>query len=391
MSKKSHIMLGCCAVFFCAASAYAQGYIDTCAHLREWAAGSPQTEAEYQKQYDMLRMYIERCAVSDSNYWGGASNGNSGDAVVGTGITFTHPSAHLDTWRVWSGSISCSGGFTIIEPKGNNPLSVEKTLGVDTCIHLKSWMYDQPQSPQEFKEQYDTLRLFIEKCAASDSKSWEVFTTIDGAVQSFSDDTTRFDTYRNWLISVLYLNTINPEYFCECMGSIPSTYQEGSIYHHVQNASLAVLNYLHYHHPECWGPADSEAYSNDTIYLRSIGIDPTQLPPLDSIGLGFLLKSGVPSPSTPLSSQYLASFTSSPNPFRKETTLEFTLNRMAYVTLAVYDELGRFVWGDGRGTSLEAGTHTIHLDGSALPSGTLYARIATGFGEVKTVKLVHEK
>ena len=88
---------------------------------------------------------------------------------------------------------------------------------------------------------------------------------------------------------------------------------------------------------------------------------------------------------------YLASFTSSPNPFVKATTLEFTLNRMTYITVSVYDELGRLVWGDGRGSSLEAGTHDIQIDGSKLPSGTLYARIATGFGEVKTVKLVHEK
>jgi hypothetical protein len=350
--KQFHIMLGCCAVFFCAASVY--GNID-------------------------------------SNYWGGASNGNSGDAVVDTGITFSpHPSAHLDTWRVWSGSISCSGGFTSTKSKGEKALSLIQPIVIDNCMRLFGWSSDQPQSPQEYKEQYDSLRLYIELCATTDNNSWQVFTTMGGAVQAYSDDTTRFDTYRNWLISVLYLNTKVPQYFCECMGSIVSTYQEGSIYHHVQNASLAVLNYLHYHHPECWGPADSEAYSNDTIYARSIGIDPTQLPPLDSIGLGFLLKSGVTSPSAPLSSQYLASFTSSPNPFRKETTLEFTLNRMAYVTLAVYDELGRLVWGDGRGTSLEAGTHAIHLDGSALPSGTLYARISTGFGEVKTVKLVHE-
>jgi hypothetical protein len=64
---------------------------------------------------------------------------------------------------------------------------------------------------------------------------------------------------------------------------------------------------------------------------------------------------------------------------------------MTYTTIAVYDVLGRLVWGDGRGSSLEAGEHSIHLDATNFPSGTLYARIATGFGEVKTVKLVHEK
>jgi hypothetical protein len=261
----------------------------------------------------------------------------------------------------------------------------------DTCTHLKSWEYDQPQSPQEYIEQYDTLRLYIEKCASGDSQSFRVFPTMDGAVQSYSDDTARFDSYRNWLISVLYLNTIIPEYFCACMGSIAGTYQAGSIYHHVQNASLAVLNYLRqYHSPTCWGPADSASYAKDTIYLRSKGKDPTQIPPLDSIGLGFLLKSGVASPSTPLSSQYLASFTSSPNPFTAETKLRFALNRMSYVAIEVYDLLGNKVYGKGSGRTYEAGSYEIALDGKMLPHGTLYARISTGFGEVKTVKLVHE-
>ena len=35
--------------------------------------------------------------------------------------------------------------------------------------------------------------------------------------------------------------------------------------------------------------------------------------------------------------------------------------------------------------------HRVYLDGNSLPSGTLYGRISTGFGEVKTVKLVHEE
>jgi hypothetical protein len=90
------------------------------------------------------------------------------------------------------------------------------------------------------------------------------------------------------------------------------------------------------------------------------------------------------------SNDYLNSLTTSPNPFTAKITLKFTLNRMAYTTIAIYDELGRLVWGDGRGSSLEAGLHTVHIDGKDLPHGTLYARISTGFGEVKTVKLVHE-
>jgi hypothetical protein len=63
---------------------------------------------------------------------------------------------------------------------------------------------------------------------------------------------------------------------------------------------------------------------------------------------------------------------------------------MAYIVLTVYDDLGKVVWGNEKGTSLEAGRHTISLDGASLPRGTLYARISTGFGEVKTLKLVRQ-
>ncbi len=258
--------------------------------------------------------------------------------------------------------------------------------GYDTCTHLKSWAGDQPQSAEEYKEQYDTLRLFIEKCAASDSESWRVFTALDGSVQSYSSDTTRFDQYRTWLISILYLNTTNPEYFCRVINSIAGTYQYGK-YRHL--GYLAVLNYFRENH-QCG--FDSAAFAKDSILDVQRGYDPTHLPSLDSMGLGFLLgNTGVTPTISGLGMQYLASFTSSPNPFIKKTTLEFTLNRMAYITLSVYDALGRLVWGDGRGSSLEAGTHDIQIDGSLLPSGTLYERIATGFGEVKTVKLIHEK
>ena len=90
------------------------------------------------------------------------------------------------------------------------------------------------------------------------------------------------------------------------------------------------------------------------------------------------------------SNSFLNSFTSSPNPFTSETKLNFTLNRMTYVTIEVYDLLGNKVFGNA-GRSYEAGSYEINLDGSTIPTGTFYARISTGFGEVKTVKLVHEK
>jgi hypothetical protein len=167
------------------------------------------------------------------------------------------------------------------------------------------------------------------------------------------------------------------------MESITTTYQKTV-------EVLAIWNYLRHNHLECWGQSADKQYSQDSATASHSGEDPNHLPSLDSLGLGFLLKSGV-TPTIPFAGQDLGSFTSSPNPFNHGTILEFTLYRMTYTTVAVYDELGKLVWGDGRGSSLETGVHSVQIDGTNLPSGTLYARISTGFGEVKTVKLVHEK
>ena len=133
-----------------------------------------------------------------------------------------------------------------------------------------------------------------------------------------------------------------------------------------------------------------DTYNKGIAEFKQFNKD-TTVPSLDSIGLGFLLghSAVAPTPTVP-AGMFVTSLTSTPNPFTAETTLDFTLNGMTYVTVGVYDELGRWVWGDSHGYSLEAGKHTVHIDGKDLPHGALYARISTGFGEVKTVKVIHE-
>ena len=241
----------------------------------------------------------------------------------------------------------------------------------DTCAHLKEWEH-RDSDP---KEQYDSLRYYIEKCAASDDQSYWAFSSLDGAVQFMSNDTTRFDLYRAWLISVLYLNKTNPAYFCSCLSSIAGTYYGK----YQATGYLAVLNYMRQTHPCGWDSLSQAEYSKDSAYDAQHGYDVNHLPSLDSLGLGFLIDpSGVVSPSNPLSSQYLTSFTSSPNPFITESSLEFNLNRMSYVTLSVYDELGRLVWGDGRGSSLEAGMHEVHIDAASFPAARFMQEFRQG-------------
>jgi hypothetical protein len=206
---------------------------------------------------------------------------------------------------------------------------------IDTCQRWHGWLSIRPSNQIEAKMQYDTLRRYIESCGKNDD-SYDAFNGLAGAVPLMSNDTTRFDQFRSWLISVLYLNTTQPYYFCACMLDIAGTYHYGK-YHPL--GYLAVLNYLRHNNASCWSPGDSAEYAKDSAYDAQQGYvdDVNHLPPLDSLGLGFLLKGGVKSsPSSPLPSQYLASFSSNPNPFGKETTLEFTLNRMTYATIAVY-------------------------------------------------------
>ncbi len=284
---------------------------------------------------------------------------------------------------------SCSGEFDLIKKKANTSV-IQKAPNTlpDSCLRLRGWSSGTLNTKEQYKMRYDSLRRYVESCAVSDNDwSSHAFLYLDNAVQQYDpDDTTRYDRYREWMISVLYLNTTNPYYYCNCLGSIAGTYQYGKYYS--TNAGLAVFKYLRTIKP-CDDKGLEEEITKDSLALLKRRLD-TTIPSLEDLGLGFLLTHNSVSPSTALPTIFLASFTSSPNPFKTETTLSFELNRMAYVTVEVFDPLGRKVWGDDHGYSLDKGIHTVHLDGSKFSSGAYYARISTGFGEVKTLKLVKQ-
>ncbi len=78
-----------------------------------------------------------------------------------------------------------------------------------------------------------------------------------------------------------------------------------------------------------------------------------------------------------------------PNPFADQATLGFDVPEVANVRLVVYDVLGRAVVRlvDGE---VEAGRHTVVLDGAGLPSGVYLIRLttATGFAATQRVTLL---
>ncbi|RJP80835.1 MAG: T9SS C-terminal target domain-containing protein [Candidatus Zixiibacteriota bacterium] len=85
-----------------------------------------------------------------------------------------------------------------------------------------------------------------------------------------------------------------------------------------------------------------------------------------------------------------------PNPFNPTTTLRFDLPAAGWVRLEVFDTAGRRVYGARHASPLPsgeawypAGTHEVTFDGTALPSGIYFVRLAAGEGtQVQKVVLL---
>lgn len=255
----------------------------------------------------------------------------------------------------------------------------------DTCAELKGFEPNGHLTDKEAQRaKYDTLRLYIEKCAATDPGSYFAFTSIDGALYLCSEDPKDYFEYRDWLISVLYLNTTVPFYFCRCVMSMALACRYSN--YDPTNTTIAVLRYLR-SNPKCNDEALQEQITQDSIDLIHTGKD-TTIPSLGELGLGFLLNSSGVAPNLS-SPKYLVGFTAKPNPFTTELQLRFHLNRMSYCSLQIVDILGNQVFAVSGRTYME-GDHEMIVDGKSLPSGMFYVRISTGFGEVKTIKLIKE-
>jgi hypothetical protein len=128
-----------------------------------------------------------------------------------------------------------------------------------------------------------------------------------------------------------------------------------------------------------FNPPDSSAHSGDTLYLftkKGVSIHDTLT--IQGITLYVPPTGGVPSA--------YALYQNYPNPFNPSTTIKFELPRTAYVTLGVYDILGRQVSvlvNERR----NAGIHEVKFDGSGLSSGVYFCRIEAG-SFVQTRKLL---
>ncbi|TLY31411.1 MAG: T9SS type A sorting domain-containing protein [Ignavibacteria bacterium] len=75
-----------------------------------------------------------------------------------------------------------------------------------------------------------------------------------------------------------------------------------------------------------------------------------------------------------------------PNPFNSNTTIEFEINAPGFISLTVYDLLGRKISTLAEGV-LEPGVHRRTFDGSSLGSGIYFYRLET----VDRVRGLHER
>ncbi len=77
-----------------------------------------------------------------------------------------------------------------------------------------------------------------------------------------------------------------------------------------------------------------------------------------------------------------------PNPFNPVTTISFSILNSSYVSLKIFDDLGKDVRTLVNGVK-PSGNYQIEFDASALPSGVYYFRLQSGaFAETKKLILL---
>ncbi len=356
----------------------------------------------------------------DRNYWGGF------DPYLGTsGCTdcFWDGSGTIVSAQTWSGTlsytatvgaasliwiappdVSCGdgwGGAVPRKPVQNRTMSVtEDSSKACTQMYLSGYLLGRNS---QWQGALDTLKRFVETCPLNPS-SPSAFPQLGGAMGHLDHGDSLFrDGYLKWLESVLYLNTIQPEYFCACVQQIagalpyPVDNAPGNVSRNT-NMSLSVIHWLLLN-TTCDTPSLWLAYHQTrTDQRRQWANNPnayvldTTLPPLSKWGLDtvlakhfqYALVKGGPDNF----SRIVNSYNVTKNPTDGATELRFTLGSDAYVNVEVHDVLGRLVSGDAVGKILSVGDHRVSIDISNYPAGTYYLSITLGTGEVRTVKLV---
>ncbi|HET9137614.1 MAG TPA: hypothetical protein VFO76_13355, partial [Candidatus Kapabacteria bacterium] len=309
------------------------------------------------------------------------------------------------------GTVGCTDGLEehndnqIIRPK--DAAFDEGNISVADCAHLYNVGKDYSGSskPINLRKGYDTLRSFIESCAAipnsADGKpSWGAFISLDKCVNEMDTANIRWLEYREWLKKVLYLSD-DSMYYCSDVNSLFTTFNylvpsKGWDY----NSIIAVIDYLltsnrcpdqtaYFLEGRQYDRDRQVQFWRDTVKDSIATPLDTSAISIDSIGLSILKGPQFGAVKNhPFQSIALSELRASKNPFTDETTLETTISDAMMLRLEVFDVLGKQVYSENEFFS--SGDVRWKLDGKLLPKGSLYARVSTIGGNVRTVKLVRE-
>lgn len=301
------------------------------------------------------------------------------------------------------GGVFCGG--TLTTPKdGKNDVSITSFPSdqIQRCNEMFAVGRGMAQAAGWRKQGYDTLKAFVEKCAPDTNfrGTQQAFTGMNGAIQYMGGEMTRYLEYREWLKSVLYLNTVDPGYYCAAVEAIMFTYMRDGTYTHNFPAQLAILQYL-LESGKCDKDILLQYYKETRDMQRKTWADTTTvdtnlvkmdttLPTLEDLDLEILRGPQQGSvPSETYASPALLEVRATTNPFTSSTEIEYTLGRTAQVEISVYNALGQAIWSQPFGAVRDARTHHISI-GSDLQPGTYFLRVATLTGDVRTLKLVKQ-
>lgn len=357
----------------------------------------------------------------DTTYWGGytpqATNPTSG--VFDTkfpNVTYTRAAPPAISEIGFSGWVSCGDGVDEITTRSSGKKN-DRTMSVldnsdpytDSACHEWYGMAIGYNQEGKYQAAYDTARHFIEHCANTPN-SRQGFKETGIAVQYISNDNNRWLEYREWLKSVLYLNT-DTLYYCSDILAMGKTFQYIDPKTGMRDyRGERTLDQFVIENGKC--PMFTDDFKEDYVsayqvqrqrYFDTLKVTTdtnlypfdSTIPTIDELGLGILRQnpnSSVRAIDAPKFS--IGSLSASSNPFTQETEITLEMNATSVVRFDLLNELGQTVQSNnvgGLGRVTERGKHQIPLNGSDLASGTYYARFSTPYGEVKTLKLRHLK
>ncbi len=352
----------------------------------------------------------------DNNFWEnvplsevldpflGSTNWSSGPTsgeVDAFNITFSASSgAAFNSLIDQPTGVTCGSGtgFVAGKGKGAKPLAIDSLPTGCQLIFNEANAYDNNRAWQMC---YDTAKELVEQCTFYYPDVISGFEFMTHAATALGNTGQRRSDYYAWLKSVLYLNTVNPEYFCSCVEALAG---EIPVPHHIYPDTgydwvLAIQNWL-IQNTSCDSASLRGIYNRTRETQRETWQnDPSQykldttLPPLDSIepGLQELLEKHLLYADVPENFHgILSNASANPNPTGNGTVISFGISKEAYVKIELFDLLGHEVSSAGYESLFEPGNKSVPLLLAGLPSGTYYARIMSAYGEVQTVKLVKE-